>query len=210
MIRNCIHCNKEFNVPPSKLKEGKGKYCSNNCRSLANSILCECLICKKKFRVGKARHNLGRGKCCSKECAALYTPKQKIVTCDYCGKDFKAKISELKRSKGKYCSRKCCHMDKSIKYCGENSSNWKGGTQRDKHNGDNRYSHWRLSVYERDNFTCQECGQVGGKLNAHHRFHWASFKSLRYEIWNGITLCEYCHKKEHRKKGEVYENTTKR
>ena len=30
------------------------------------------------------------------------------------------------------------------------------------------YNEWRLSVYKKDNYTCKECGQYGGKIEAHH------------------------------------------
>ena len=138
------------------------------------------------------------------------TPKQTKVTCKYCSKIFKAKNSEIKRGGGLYCSRKCASKDYKNHYSGENSKNWNGGKQREKHNGSYKYSDWRLQVYERDNFICQNCGQKGGKLNAHHLFKWSKYKSLRYEIWNGITLCEACHKKEHSKKEIKYGNSKKR
>ena len=73
--------------------------------------------------------------------------------------------------------------------------------------GRDRSSHeyriWRLSVYERDDFTCQECGQRGGKLNAHHIKPWATTPDLRFDTSNGVTLCEDCHKKKHRGEGGV-------
>lgn len=61
------------------------------------------------------------------------------------------------------------------------------------------YIDWRNTVYERDDYTCQECGAKGGKLNAHHIVRWVDDKSLRYAVKNGITLCVPCHKKKHKK-----------
>ena len=31
-----------------------------------------------------------------------------------------------------------------------------------------KYEVWRNEVFRRDNFTCQDCGQKGGRLEAHH------------------------------------------
>lgn len=60
------------------------------------------------------------------------------------------------------------------------------------------YKKWRMKVFQRDNFTCQICGQVGGKLNAHHIKSFAKYKKLRTVVSNGITLCEKCHKQLHK------------
>lgn len=72
--------------------------------------------------------------------------------------------------------------------------NWKGG-KRDRDTIE--YKHWRTSVFTRDDYTCQDCGQKGGKLNAHHIQAWKTHPNLRYEVTNGITLCRICHKKVH-------------
>lgn len=61
------------------------------------------------------------------------------------------------------------------------------------------YNEWRRKVFERDDYTCQICGQRGGKLNAHHIKRFADFPEKRCELSNGITLCERCHKNIHRK-----------
>lgn len=58
---------------------------------------------------------------------------------------------------------------------------------------------WKNSVFSRDNFTCQVCGQYGGKLNAHHIKSFNNYPELRQDINNGITLCVNCHKKCHKK-----------
>lgn len=58
---------------------------------------------------------------------------------------------------------------------------------------------WYKSVFSRDCFTCQVCGDnKGGNLNAHHKFPWKDFPQLRFDINNGITLCEKCHIEIHR------------
>ena len=56
---------------------------------------------------------------------------------------------------------------------------------------------WRNSVYKRDLHTCKMCGLVGGKLNAHHLNGYKYFKDERFDINNGVTLCESCHKEFH-------------
>ena len=60
------------------------------------------------------------------------------------------------------------------------------------------YKEWRLAVYERDNYTCQCCGDDrGGNLNAHHLDGYEWCKEKRADPNNGVTLCESCHKKFH-------------
>ena len=58
------------------------------------------------------------------------------------------------------------------------------------------YQEWRKAVFKRDNYTCQKCGNNSG-LHPHHIKSFANFKDLRYEINNGITLCNICHGKIH-------------
>lgn len=79
--------------------------------------------------------------------------------------------------------------------------NYKGGiTPENKaiRNSD-KMKWWRVNVFERDDYTCQECGQVGGELNAHHIKEFAKHPELRFDVNNGITICKNCHKKIHQK-----------
>jgi len=81
------------------------------------------------------------------------------------------------------------------RFSGEKSHWWKGGIKtarlpRNSFEG----RKWRTAVYVRDNFTCQVCGEVGGRLNAHHIKSWIDYPKLRLVVDNGITLCVECHK----------------
>ncbi len=60
--------------------------------------------------------------------------------------------------------------------------------------GSIKYRLWRLSVFERDQFTCQSCGQKGGKLNVDHIRPFAHYPELRFDMNNGRTLCVSCHR----------------
>lgn len=58
------------------------------------------------------------------------------------------------------------------------------------------YRQWRDAVYERDAYTCQDCG-AKGSMNAHHIESWATHPDLRFDVANGVTLCVACHKGRH-------------
>lgn len=70
------------------------------------------------------------------------------------------------------------------------------------------YKEWNYAVKERDNFTCQICGDNrGGNLVSHHLYGYMSYPELRTTLSNGVCLCEKCHKAFHYKYG--YGNSTK-
>jgi hypothetical protein len=85
----------------------------------------------------------------------------------------------------------------SKRFKGDRSHFWKGGkTSLNKIiRESSEYKIWRESVFKRDNYTCKECGQVGGELNADHIKPFALFPKLRFKLSNGRTLCVDCHKK---------------
>jgi 5-methylcytosine-specific restriction endonuclease McrA len=64
------------------------------------------------------------------------------------------------------------------------------------------YKRWRYSVFLRDGFTCQRCGDDrGGNLIAHHIMSFSQRADLRYVVSNGETLCSKCHKAHHNRHG---------
>jgi hypothetical protein len=57
------------------------------------------------------------------------------------------------------------------------------------------YRLWRTAVFERDNYTCTDCGIRGGSLQADHIKPQSIFPELRFALENGRTLCRDCHKR---------------
>lgn len=126
-----------------------------------------------------------------------------ILECKKCGKKFVPPDGQYKR---KYCSLDCYFDSKKGKepeWLVEN----RGVRPRTyhlnktpKHEGA-EYKEWRMNVFRRDNFTCQFCHRtsnelkkIGIKICADHIKPYSVFKELRYEVSNGRTLCEPCHK----------------
>ena len=62
-------------------------------------------------------------------------------------------------------------------------------------------------VMERDDYTCQICGQRSGNLAVHHLNGWHWDIDNRFNLDNGVTLCQAHHKDFHHKYGKT--NNTK-
>ena len=112
------------------------------------------------------------------------------------------------------------------KISGKNSYLWKGGitSLHDYIRNSLQYKRWVCSCMIRDNWTCIICKKRGGDLHAHHivlfsdilKEHNIRTKSqarLCKELWdinNGITLCEECHKLTHKYLKSVQNQLTER
>jgi len=88
-----------------------------------------------------------------------------------------------------------CDLCEHEKLSGENHWNWQGGisSERDKIRHSKEYIEWRNAVFKRDNYTCQVCGKQGVILNAHHINNFSDYPELRFDMNNGITICEKHH-----------------
>jgi hypothetical protein len=61
------------------------------------------------------------------------------------------------------------------------------------------YRKWRESVLIRDGYTCKNCGAKEKVMNVHHIKPFSNYVDLRYDINNGVSLCEKCHRAIHKK-----------
>ena len=62
------------------------------------------------------------------------------------------------------------------------------------------YQEWRSAVLERDGWTCQTCGRVGKDIHAHHILSFTKYPQSRFDVNNGIALCQTHHKEKHKAK----------
>jgi hypothetical protein len=166
----------------------------------------KCKYCGKEY--------LGYGKLyCSRSCRAKDTgvgngiKTGKFVKCEICGKKIWRKGYLIKKLVKFYCSEKCLGKANGERLKGLSRTNtwmigiknwaWKGGVtpenMRIRKSIDIR--EWRKSVFARDNWTCQECGQRGGELQADHIKPFSLFPEERFNLDNGRTLCKKCHQK---------------
>lgn len=107
-----------------------------------------------------------------------------------CGKECISYSASLKDGRKVTCG------DRSIHRLGKNNSNWKGGVApiRLSQRTSKEYNSWRDSVYAKDWYTCQCCGEHKNiEKNAHHLLNFSEYEDLRYDVNNGITLCKSCH-----------------
>lgn len=189
---------------------------------MAKDIICS--ICGSEFR--RRGKDAYKAKYCSKACYAVFQAKEARIgkwatahrrgeyrNCEVCGKEFYLHPSWAKREgQGRFCSQSCTgkvlikNLPSDLK--GEKSPHWRGGltSENEKIRKSREYELWRINVFERDNYTCVGCGQIGGNLNADHIKPFSLFPELRLELANGRTLCLECHKKtESYLNNKVYE-----
>ena len=125
--------------------------------------------------------------------------------CD-CGSVTEVSTNALKEGNTKSCG--CFKLEVLTSQIGENNPNYNPNLT-DEHRLKNRYRMsdsyfrvWSKMVKDRDNYTCQICGNSpSGNLNAHHLNGWNAFPEQRFDLDNGETLCEDCHKEFHSEYG---------
>lgn len=163
----------------------------------------QCVFCASEYVPSKLRSRPDRQRFCSVSCARKSNPPKKGTKN---GGSFKSGQAPWNKGLNGYMAgRKASdetRRKQSAALMGENSPNWKGGISpiNERIRKQRRYFHWRKAVFERDNYTCQFCGDRARKgqrviLHADHIKPFASYPNLRFELSNGRTLCVVCHRK---------------
>lgn len=160
------------------------RFCSRDCRDASMRTIAPttCATCSAPVR---------KKKYCSPQCywdslKGKESQRKNRITlpCEVCDKPTEMKA--YRRADFKYCSRDCYLTVHSA----DNVT-----SELDLLRGSARYREWRTAVFERDDYTCQECGERGGALQADHIKPFAFYPELRFDLDNGRTLCVPCHRR---------------
>jgi len=206
--KECLICKKSFYVCGGQID--KKIFCSNMCkykgRKRLPEILLECRFCGKSI----LKRPWQRKTFCNHLCSTNF--KKGLVRTE----TEKIKISQGHKKRGlKYyeikqeIKRKLISLNLpkrgmglegrlklSKRFKGEGSVTWRGGISKKNHIARHcfEYREWRIAVFKRDKFICQFCNKKGGILHADHLKGFADYPELRFDVNNGRTLCEKCHK----------------
>ena len=118
--------------------------------------------------------------------------KSREYVCEECDMVFRPKSHG---DNYKFCSIEC----RGKHYSGDNQWNWKGGITEENHKirTSTEYKLWRMSVLQRDMFSCVACGYRSKGKNSRdvvvdHIQPFSLFPELRFDMDNGRTLCRNC------------------
>lgn len=195
MKRKCEICGNEIITRPSRIKTGRGRFCSTACQgkwqSRARSgknhpawkestVICQ--DCGCEFHIKPSALEKGDGKYCSMKCynasksghwTGQENPNWKpavFVICAQCNKQLKICPSKLNMYKHHFCSIECKAKWQSIHLSGENAYAWRGGSM-PRYYGPN-WPRQSRKARRRDEYKCQCCGktqeQNRKRLDVHH------------------------------------------
>lgn len=182
----CETCKSEMQLPLWLSKTQR--FCSCRCRAknksdkskLKNTV--NCLVCKNDF----IKLSKSKGFCslsCYWKSQIVKGDKPKCLDC------FK-KLSAHKCIRCSSCLAKF--------HTGERHHNWIQDRTKLKDDSKERWGQlhkeWSKNVKNRDGWKCKiSDGDCSGRLESHHILGWSEHPNLRYEINNGITLCQAHH-----------------
>jgi hypothetical protein len=187
--------------------------CTKCGQRLPDEGVLECAQCRKKSKIAlKNWYAENRASSNQRHCSVCGVPtlSNKILcdihrwrNCKVCGKQFKTDRGATRDVR--FCSRRCTGISrqgivpKGFGKSGPDAPNWKGGKTKPwlLKRETPEIRQWTKRVYQRDNWTCQDCGARGVTLHAHHIKSFSKYPELRTDLSNGVTLCVPCHSKRH-------------
>lgn len=211
--RVCECCGSEFHEYESRISNGRGVYCSQECLSADGRVERECVNCGREMVVESHRAEQYDNLFCTKSCDAewrsshlaedghpMYVERIK-VECASCSDTLLRRPAYVEKHERQFCDSSC-HWDWISEHqSGSDSPHWKGG---EAYYGE-EWSDIRLEAIERDGGKCTRCGAtrqevkeaLGHDLDVHHIIPLREFDELEAanELENLVTLCRRCHRK---------------
>lgn len=169
-----------------------------------------CKNCKQEYSVKKNDYEKNGSSFCSRKCKVDYG--HIWVDCSNCKKRFYGYRSRVstRNTKNVYCSKECKYEHRQELYTGKNNPNYRNGLRAISKRIRNlaKAMRWKLAVIAQDKNVCQKCKQtfLTSELEAHHKVRlWKLLDDYPnekidihddyfFQVSNGMTLCEPCHK----------------
>lgn len=188
VIKKCLRCGEKFKTYLSRVKVGKGKYCSKKC--YWNSTFRNCLICNERFKVPSNSLKKGIGKFCSRKCYGI-SIKGKKHSAEVKKKISTSLIGLNTWSKGRKHSPETIRK-RVLQMQGVKHWNWKGDS----------VGYYALHDWIKRNLgkptKCEHCEKDG--LTG-HSIHWASIShEYKRDLSDWVRLCVPCHSKFDRRR----------
>lgn len=203
--RYCELCRKAFEIWPSKVAQGRGRFCSRKCKDEAQrrSVKRTCKFCGREFEAWPSAIARGLGIYCSRQCFHQFRsgPNNNLWhggrvkrICEVCAKEFEVKRYLAEAGSGRFCSSQCWGHWITDRYKGTNNPNWQGGTSFEPYPPEFNEA-FKLCIRERDGYTCGICSNWGNIV------HHIDYNKANTVPGNCITLCERRHgKTQHRRR----------
>jgi hypothetical protein len=218
-IKICVVCQKEFSVPKWRLNSSST--CSWTCKSNLQSIKLKNRVHSKEHneKVSFAKRKGYFGSCNQCRKPIWIRPFEKKHAYHFCNKDcwvaFKRSNSNFSKEIAQKATKTKIQNGTIVK--GPDYWNWKGGIYPIKLMiyGSKKMKEWRTIIFERNLYKCCLCF-TRKDLRAHHIYYLSQLLQDAYteyskdyvrenfatmiELWdinNGITLCNTCHRKVH-------------
>lgn len=182
----CLNCKNPFHIP--KYRKDSAKYCSKKCKNISQIGIPRSEDIRRRISINsqhKKAWNKGLTKLTDTRLAAIGMAASHFHGGKRLSIDHRRKISAAHK--------------KIINW------NYKGGVSpvNKMIRKSIEYKQWRESVFKRDNYICWKCGTRGLSLHPHHVLNFGEFPELRFDVDNGITLCEFHHREFHKTFGQT-------